>query len=89
MAICRRKPLTIMMIITWNLVVMPNMPACISLAVKLCQNKRSDYALAKAKYLPKKADIPARPWLGVNKQDEQKLLRKATALLQRQIEQGL
>ena len=33
--------------------------------------------------------IPARPWLGVNAQDEQKLLKKATTLLQRQINQNL
>nr|DAX38450.1 MAG TPA: virion morphogenesis protein [Caudoviricetes sp.] len=37
----------------------------------------------------KKVKIPARPWLGVNAQDEQKLLKKATALLQRQINQNL
>lgn len=37
----------------------------------------------------KKVTIPKRPWLGVNAQDEQKLLRKATALLQRQINQNL
>ena len=36
----------------------------------------------------KKVAIPKRPWLGVNAQDEQKLLRKATALLQRQIDQN-
>lgn len=36
-----------------------------------------------------KVTIPKRPWLGVNAQDEQKLLRKATALLQRQIDQNL
>ena len=36
----------------------------------------------------KKVTIPKRPWLGVNAQDEQKLLRKATALLQRQIDQN-
>ena len=35
-----------------------------------------------------KVTIPARPWLGVSEQDEQKLLRKATALLQRQIDQS-
>ena len=35
-----------------------------------------------------KVTIPKRPWLGVNAQDEQKLLRKATALLQRQIDQS-
>ena len=35
-----------------------------------------------------KVTIPARPWLGVSEQDEQKLLRKATALLQRQINQS-
>lgn len=37
----------------------------------------------------KKVTIPKRPWLGVSQQDEQKLLRKATALLQRQINQNL
>ena len=37
----------------------------------------------------KKVKIPARPWLGVNAQDEQKLLKKSTALLQRQINQNL
>lgn len=37
----------------------------------------------------KQSKIPARPWLGVNAQDEQKLLKKATALLQRQINQDL
>lgn len=37
----------------------------------------------------KKVTIPARPWLGVGAQDEQKLLKKATALLQRQIDQNL
>lgn len=36
-----------------------------------------------------KVTIPKRPWLGVSEQDEQKLLRKATALLQRQIDQNL
>ena len=35
-----------------------------------------------------KVTIPARPWLGISEQDEQKLLRKATALLQRQINQS-
>ncbi|SUB23921.1 phage virion morphogenesis protein [Avibacterium avium] len=37
----------------------------------------------------KKVTIPKRPWLGVSQNDEQKLLRKATALLQRQIDQNL
>lgn len=36
----------------------------------------------------KKVTVPKRPWLGVSQQDEQKLLRKATALLQRAIEQN-
>ena len=36
-----------------------------------------------------KVTIPKRPWLGVNAQDEQKLLQKATALLQREIDQNL
>lgn len=36
----------------------------------------------------KKVTIPKRPWLGVSQQDEQKLLRKATALLRRVIEQN-
>ena len=36
-----------------------------------------------------KVTIPKRPWLGVSVHDEQKLLRKATALLQRQIDQNL
>jgi len=37
-----------------------------------------------------RSNLPvARPWLGVNAQDEQKLLKKATALLQRQINQNL
>ena len=36
-----------------------------------------------------KVTIPKRPWLGVSEQDEQKLLRKSTALLQRQIDQNL
>lgn len=35
-----------------------------------------------------KVTIPKRPWLGVSEQDKQKLLRKATALLQRQINQS-
>lgn len=35
-----------------------------------------------------KVTIPARPWLGISEQDEQKLLRKATELLQRQINQS-
>ncbi len=35
----------------------------------------------------KKVTVPARPWLGVNKKDEQQLLTKANALLQRQITQ--
>lgn len=35
----------------------------------------------------KKAVIPARPWLGIGRNDEQKLLKKATALLQRQIDE--
>ncbi|MGQ0287127.1 phage virion morphogenesis protein [Pasteurellaceae bacterium 22721_9_1] len=34
-----------------------------------------------------KVTIPARPWLGVNQQDGEKLLQKATALLQQQINQ--
>ncbi|AWX15226.1 phage virion morphogenesis protein [Mergibacter septicus] len=37
----------------------------------------------------KKVTIPQRRWLGVSQQDKQILLRKATALLQRQIEQVL
>lgn len=37
----------------------------------------------------KQSKIPARPWLGVNAQDKQKLLKKATTLLQRQIDQNL
>ena len=36
-----------------------------------------------------KVTIPKRSWLGVSEQNEQKLLRKATALLQRQIDQNL
>ncbi|KGQ56922.1 phage morphogeneis protein [Gallibacterium anatis] len=40
-----------------------------------------------SKIFAKKADIPARPWLGVNDQDKQQLLNKATALLQRQLSQ--
>ncbi|WP_373100802.1 MULTISPECIES: phage virion morphogenesis protein [Pasteurellaceae] len=43
----------------------------------------------KSNVFAKKAVIPARPWLGVSSSDEQKLLKKATALLQRQIEQNL
>ncbi|HDR0915505.1 TPA: phage virion morphogenesis protein [Pasteurella multocida] len=35
----------------------------------------------------KKVKIPARPWLGISDRDGEKLLRKATALLQRQINQ--
>lgn len=34
----------------------------------------------------KKVAIPARPWLGIGRNDEQKLLKKATALLQKQID---
>ncbi|WIM82571.1 phage virion morphogenesis protein [Gallibacterium anatis] len=36
----------------------------------------------------KKVTIPKRPWLGISQQDEQKLLRKATALLRRVIAQN-
>ena len=36
----------------------------------------------------KKVTIPKRPWLGVSQNDEQKLLRKATALLRRVIAQN-
>ncbi|BFU65378.1 phage virion morphogenesis protein [Rodentibacter abscessus] len=43
----------------------------------------------KSNVFAKKAVIPARPWLGVSRSDEQKLLKKATALLQRQIDQHL
>ena len=37
----------------------------------------------------KKVKIPARPWLGIGERDGEKLLKKATALLQRQINQNL
>lgn len=36
-----------------------------------------------------KVKIPARPWLGVGKQDEEVLLRKATLILQREIDNSL
>lgn len=36
----------------------------------------------------RKVTIPARPWLGVNAQDEQKLLSKARAVLRRLIDQS-
>ncbi len=42
-----------------------------------------------SKIFAKKAVIPARPWLGVSNSDGQKLLKKANALLQRQINQNL
>ena len=37
----------------------------------------------------KKVKIPARPWLGIGDRDSEKLLKKATALLQHQINQNL
>lgn len=37
----------------------------------------------------KKVTVPARPWLGAGDKDEQILLRKATALLQRQINDNI
>ena len=37
----------------------------------------------------KQVKIPARPWLGIGDRDSEKLLKKATALLQRQINQNL
>lgn len=37
----------------------------------------------------KQVKIPARPWLGISDRDGEKLLKKATALLQRQIDQNL
>ena len=37
----------------------------------------------------KQVKIPARPWLGIGDRDGEKLLKKATALLQRQINQNL
>jgi len=43
----------------------------------------------KSNVFAKKAVIPARPWLGVSPSDAQKLLKKATALLQRQIDKNL
>lgn len=56
---------------------------------KIVPKKAKRLRFGKSKIFAKKAEIPARPWLGINKQDEQRLLKKATALLQRQIEQGL
>ena len=49
---------------------------------RLVFGKKGNQVFAKA------SEVPARPWLGVSEQDEQKLLRKATALLQRQIDQS-
>lgn len=42
----------------------------------------------KSNIFARKAEIPARPWLGVSRNDEGKLLEKANALLQRQINQS-
>lgn len=42
----------------------------------------------KSNIFARKAEIPARPWLGVSRNDEGKLLEKANALLQRQIDQS-
>lgn len=39
----------------------------------------------KTPYFAKQVVIPARPWLGVNADDEKRLLKKSTALLQCQI----
>lgn len=51
--------------------------------------KRLKFGKGNNTVFAKQSKIPARPWLGVNTQDEQKLLKKATALLQRQIDQNL
>lgn len=53
------------------------------------KGKRLKFGKGSNTVYAKQSKIPARPWLGVNAQDEQKLLKKATALLQRQINQNL
>ena len=53
------------------------------------KGKRLKFGKGSNAVYAKQSKIPARPWLGVNAQDEQKLLKKATALLQRQINQNL
>ena len=53
------------------------------------KGKRLKFGKGSNTVYAKLSKIPARPWLGVNAQDEQKLLKKATALLQRQINQNL
>ena len=53
------------------------------------KGKRLKFGKGSNTVYAKQSTIPARPWLGVNTQDEQKLLKKATALLQRQINQNL
>ncbi|NBI42045.1 phage virion morphogenesis protein [[Haemophilus] felis] len=57
--------------------------------IKPKKGKRLVFGKKGSPVFAKESKVPARPWLGVNSQDEQKLLQKATALLQRQIEQNL
>ncbi|MBE2896746.1 phage virion morphogenesis protein [Pasteurellaceae bacterium HPA106] len=45
--------------------------------------------LGKSSVYAKKVTIPARPWLGISKQDEPLLLRKAHRVLESQIQQVL
>lgn len=45
--------------------------------------------LGKSGVYAKKVTIPARPWLGISKQDEALLLRKAHRVLEQQIQQVL
>ncbi|WP_439291528.1 phage virion morphogenesis protein [Lonepinella koalarum] len=50
--------------------------------------KKGKMLKTKGEHFLRKAMIPARPWLGVNSQNEQQLLRKANAHLQRQLNQS-
>nr|DAS18464.1 MAG TPA: virion morphogenesis protein [Caudoviricetes sp.] len=57
--------------------------------IKPKKGKRLKFGKGDTTVFAKQSKVPARPWLGINQQNEQKLLRKATALLQRQINQNL
>lgn len=56
--------------------------------IKPKKGKRLKFGKGNNTIFAKESKIPARPWLGVSEQDEQKLLRKATAFLQRQLNQS-
>ena len=57
--------------------------------IKPKKGKRLKFGKGDNAVLAKQSKTPARPWLGVNSQNEQKLLEKAKAVLQRQIDQNL